>query len=683
MTQVVNYRIKEYSKSTGTGDFVTTAAVANQRRFSSLCSTGDSVFYSIVDSTNSTWETGLGVYTAANTISRITVKNSSNANALVNFGAGTKTIEITPVASENEYHPTIKPTLNLDFVNSESLDPRVSFVRNTIATRWNSKGILETVAANVPRFDYDPSGTLVASNLLWYSSFAGTLGGAGTLPSNWITIGAESSTLSLSNTNPAFTTSQIVSLRKITVDAFNGVGLTTTYVPYIKLSQQYTISVYVRIPTGLTASDIYIYTQGGTPNSTLLASASTLNAQAKDTWVRYSSTITFTANGFTLSFLSITGAVGTGFDITAPQMNNGATAYPFVPTSGTAAEVWTSPLTKTGLLVENSRTNYFTNSTLVNLGYNPSSTVTANYGLAPDGTTTSLRVVTPTGNGYNFGQLGTALADVITTAVTHSVFIKPKGINGVIPIYVGDGTSTGGLQYYCTFANGVPVLNNSGIVQNVGNGWFRLIMPYTPSIANTSPNITILNNSGVSVDIEWWGAQREVGAYATSYIPTGASVVTRNTEDAKISGTEFNKFYNQSEGTIVATSVRYYNIYAGIVGLVGTTNGNDALHIYQNGATDFINQYISASPSYDTNLGTVSYGTPSIAAYSYSSTITHSGVSNGKAILNTATSAVAPGIATLWIGGDRFNGGNKLNAHIKSIKYYNKALPNNIQAMTA
>lgn len=52
--------------------------------------------------------------------------------------------------------PNAHPSLNLDFVTSNRLDPRITFTRASNATRFNKNGVIETVAANRPRFDYDP-----------------------------------------------------------------------------------------------------------------------------------------------------------------------------------------------------------------------------------------------------------------------------------------------------------------------------------------------------------------------------------------------------------------------------------------------------------------------------------------------------------------------------------------------
>jgi len=73
--------------------------------------------------------------------------------------------------------PVVLPTLNLDFANSQSLDSRITFSRGSIGTRVNINGLIETIAANQPRFDFDPisgecKGLLIEesrSNLITYS----------------------------------------------------------------------------------------------------------------------------------------------------------------------------------------------------------------------------------------------------------------------------------------------------------------------------------------------------------------------------------------------------------------------------------------------------------------------------------------------------------------------------------
>ena len=61
--------------------------------------------------------------------------------------------------------PTTPPSLVLDFANSKTLDPRITFSRTTTATRMNELGLIESVDADIARFDheYDASTGVIKS----------------------------------------------------------------------------------------------------------------------------------------------------------------------------------------------------------------------------------------------------------------------------------------------------------------------------------------------------------------------------------------------------------------------------------------------------------------------------------------------------------------------------------------
>lgn len=77
--------------------------------------------------------------------------------------------------------PNIRPSLLMDFANSRRTHPLLTCARASSATCFGSDGKLKTVAANVPRIDYDPVtgkclGLLVEeprTNLLTYSQAIG------------------------------------------------------------------------------------------------------------------------------------------------------------------------------------------------------------------------------------------------------------------------------------------------------------------------------------------------------------------------------------------------------------------------------------------------------------------------------------------------------------------------------
>lgn len=108
----------------------------------------------------------------------------------------------------NATRNTVLPTLRLDFVNSNVLDPRVTFARSTSATYFNSAGVLTTAPANTPRFDYDPAtgicnGLLIEEfriNSIRNNTMVGAVAGTpGTLPTNWAsTNGSTNSGVTLS-----------------------------------------------------------------------------------------------------------------------------------------------------------------------------------------------------------------------------------------------------------------------------------------------------------------------------------------------------------------------------------------------------------------------------------------------------------------------------------------------------
>lgn len=98
MAHVLKALVGESSTSTGTGAFTLDAALAGHRRFSAVCAVGDTVEYAIRHESDGSFETGVGTYSAANTLTRTSVVESSNANAAVSFAAGNKVVTLTPLA---------------------------------------------------------------------------------------------------------------------------------------------------------------------------------------------------------------------------------------------------------------------------------------------------------------------------------------------------------------------------------------------------------------------------------------------------------------------------------------------------------------------------------------------------------------------------------------------------------
>jgi hypothetical protein len=193
-----------------------------------------------------------------------------------------------------------------------------------------------------------------------------------------------------------------------------------------------------------------------------------------------------------------------------------------------------------------------------------------------------------------------------------------------------------------------------------------------------------IDTNDVGGTIEVWGAQLEAGAFATSYIPTVASQVTRSADVATMTGTNFSSWYNQSEGTFVASAStlkppsvatanfiaiasdgtqneRVQNVIDTANVTAGVIDGNVSQANFTNAYT--LNQILNSAIAYKVNDFAASF--------------------NG----GTATTDVSGTIPTVnrmslgssWDGANFF-----LNGHIRQIAYYNTRLPNaTLQALTA
>ena len=94
-------RVKETSTTSGTGAVTLAGAATNFQRFRDVLSVGDGTYYAIIDSENLQWETGIGTYSALDTLTRTTVLESSNGGNIVNFSAGLKNVFMTYPASQS------------------------------------------------------------------------------------------------------------------------------------------------------------------------------------------------------------------------------------------------------------------------------------------------------------------------------------------------------------------------------------------------------------------------------------------------------------------------------------------------------------------------------------------------------------------------------------------------------
>jgi hypothetical protein len=210
------------------------------------------------------------------------------------------------------------------------------------------------------------------------------------------------------------------------------------------------------------------------------------------------------------------------------------------------------------ILVEPQRTNLALRSEeFDNVNWIPASaTITANSAISPSG---NLNADTFTANGTNNLHLIGCNNLTPIGVTTISIFAK-KNTNNFIQIL---GSSvTFGANVWANFDLNNGVLGSVGSsttakIENYGNGWYRCSITGTSTLA-VSPafNISLITSAtsaraesnSLSTSVYLWGSQMELGANATSYIPTTSASVTRNAD--VISKTGISSLIGQTEGTI-------------------------------------------------------------------------------------------------------------------------------------
>ena len=153
--------------------------------------------------------------------------------------------------SINQNFPNVWASLVLDFENSKTLDPRITFTRSSTATYVGSDGLIKTAAADEARFDHDPV-TGESLGLLIEEQRTKIRNGV-TYP-----LGSLSATSSTDITAPDGTTSGII---KITSPSFtNTIGFQQKSVDTSYFAHDVGQNVYY-------TSSVYVYATGNTDSS--------------------------------------------------------------------------------------------------------------------------------------------------------------------------------------------------------------------------------------------------------------------------------------------------------------------------------------------------------------------------------------------------------------------------------
>jgi len=203
-------------------------------------------------------------------------------------------------------------------------------------------------------------------------------------------------------------------------------------------------------------------------------------------------------------------------------------------------------------------------------------TIELNSTISPDGTLNASKIIDDATNGYH------RITDAFTTPssgnFTYSIFLK-KGTLTTAQFQVFDGTTAA--SAFVDLENGTIRSDGQGInhkIENYGNGWYRCFISGVYAGSTTTVYVYTKqktpNYIGSGDYLYIWGAQFEEGSYATSYIPTNGSAVTRVAETCNGSGDA--DTFNDSEGVLMveASSLVNSDTYR-LISLNDNSNSNE------------------------------------------------------------------------------------------------------------
>lgn len=608
-------------------------------------------------------------------------------------------------------YPTIRPSLNLDFVNNKYLDPRITFTRSTIAKYYDGKTVHKA-----------------EENLLMRSEEFDN--------ADWTKI----STTVTANTqvNP-FGQSTSETLTETVANATHGIYQTIGIVT----DTSYTFSVYAKYSTRQHIQlilddepwDSSCYANFDLQNGvlgTVGAGVSALITAVGNGWYRCSitsvspadtssSTCQFyilTANSSSMGYYgSYTGSTSNSVYIFGAQVEQRNFVGPYQatttqPITNFQSTLVTSsinqprfdhdPVTKEckGLFIEGATTNRLTYSedTTNAIWSKINSTVSAyNNVISPDGSLSARKLVESTATGTH----GLTQSFSVTSGLTYtaSAYFKRGGQNAAII----ELASTFGTNKWAIFdlQNGVVgTVGTAGIaeISSIGNGWYRCSVSAQATSTGTGVLYLYIARNSTDSSANWtgdgysgiyiWGAQLEAdSASPSSYVATSGSTASRGYDNAVMTGSNFSSWYNQEEGSVYS-EVRldqkplsgYYN--NNIFNIAsGTTNLIEGLV-----NTDYIpannTLYNDVQQSAIWNPTVYSFGT--ILKQSISFSTNDIRVSNNSSTVVSDNSGVLPkGFTELHLG-SQFQGTSLLRGYMRRFTYYPKKLTNQeLQTLTA
>ena len=588
------------------------------------------------------------------------------------------------------------PSLDLRFADNKSLVDAVTgaqlvtFTRASSGTFVGSDGLLRTAVTNLVLRSEEFGTTWTATRS---SVTANTI----TAPNGTLTADAIIEDTTVTNTHNIGQSISFISGTTYTVSVF---AKATTSPRFLQI-------IFPSVAFGATRRPVFDLVNG-----TALASTDTTASieNIGDGWYRCITSMVATsttstpiqlqlANTYTVGAGSsvYTGDGVSGLYLWGAQLEQSSTVGEYIPTTSTinsAPRFDHNPTTgeSLGLLVEEARTNLLLQSQDFTTSWSQTNvTTTPNTTISPDGSTNADTLA------INVIAASTSQTTQTFTAgstITVSVFAK-KNTSNFVRFELGSLCSC-----WFNLDTGVTATNNAGSgtilfsaksIQSYGNGWYRCVLTVTTSVI-TALGVSIFatnsdgTTSSIGSSVFLWGAEAEVGAFATSYIPTTTATVTRAADVASITGANFSSWYNQTEGTVFADNTNYGVSNTRIVSFSDNSQSNRFTVARGTGLSGNINTTVTVSGVAQVNslvlASSLSFGSAAKAAVAIKAS-DFAGSVNGLAPVTQATGSIPTTFSQITIGNGEVLGANTFSGTLKRLVYWGQRLPNNVlQAIT-
>jgi hypothetical protein len=618
----------------------------------------------------------------------------SASNSATSASASAAAASAVALGSEPVRH-SVRPSLLLDFANTKQLDPRITFTRASTGTFYDGKTVAKA-----------------EENLLQYSQEFDN--------AYWTKSGV---TVTANSTTAPDGVSTADSLLETADNSAH--GLTRGVLPQ---SVVVVCSIFVKANgrnfamLGNTEHAISVDLTTGVASSATGSPSNITSVNAGNGWWRVSFSATYTTTTILVIYSSTDGILANRVyagDITKGvflwgaqiEQRSSATAYTatttapitnYIPALQTAASGVArfehNPVTgeSLGLEIEEQRTNLFTYSSdwsnaiwsKANIG------VLSNEIVSPDGTLNGTKLRENTTDSTHVTVQNATVVDA--TTYTFSCYAKVGEISRFrirFSTSGAGGTFLGSADFDLSTGT-VSASSNitSSSITPVGNGWYRCTATEVSSGTTLGCGLFLIE-SGSTTSYQGdgysgffiWGAQLEAGSFATSYIPTVASQVTRSADSATMTGSNFTSWYRAdahtaySEYTVLKAPDATVNSNAAFG--YGDGTGNEYVHLDTvQGATQIRGLVRAKATTYSASQGTVTAGTTIKAAIALSA---GNGAFSANGATATAVNPVVMPLPTFANIGKNTAFSVFLNGNIKKVAFYPARLTNaEIQSLT-